>query len=209
MTIEDTILESNERVNSRAFEIAGDDVGEIYQRVHGATRSDLEAIKRAGVFLGHSGIVERVYEVLNYEQLEKAGADETDLLDFNTALVCNDNETIEEICNDNKVELLTPNNFELAHMLYNAVYNYQEFSRGYSIDNLGTSVGYAYQKLFGNDFNEFSFGASRHDGEVVRVPYSEIPAEHKDMIHKMIIDAKLKDLGFKLPEKKNGNGDAE
>jgi hypothetical protein len=101
-----------------------------------------------------------------------------------------------EICNDNKVILEKPSNPELAYLLKNAY-----LQRGVSIDRADTSVGSAYQRLFGRDFEGFLFGPNGN------IPYSAIPAEYKNRVHKMILEDKLREMGFDLPkEEENGNG---
>jgi len=194
-----------EEIFALAREYANEDISELYQIANQSRASslssdnedhygELEAVKIAGIMLGHSGLVDRVYELRTLKELEKARADETDLMDFKTAGVCLDYETIIEICNDNNVVFEKPTQEELAYLLRNAY-----LQRGVSIDNANTSVGSAYQRLFGRDFDDFSFGETR-------IPYSEIPKEYKNMVHKMILEDKLKAMGFELPEKNGNNG---
>jgi hypothetical protein len=162
---------------------------------HTSSYEELEAIKHAGILLGHSGLLDRVYEEVVYRDLVKSGADETDLRDIKTAYFNCDSETIEEILKDNGVLLKKPNFDEVKETLYHS------YLRGdYSIEDCNTTVGCLYQRIFGKDFFDLDFSLRNSNGDVSQISYKDIPESNRRIVNRMIVKSRLEDFGFNFSE---------
>lgn len=134
----------------------GMDIGELYQEIHNAVLDEeLDAIKTAGINLGHIGVINTVYHTQNLRRLQSAGATPEELLDYDRDFiegVYNPTEVRETrsgpaffepliLNNGNRVDLEYATERELAYCYALSVQN-----RGFST-RTDTSTGECFNRL--------------------------------------------------------------
>lgn len=163
------------------------DVSDLYDAMFTASAEQLHAIKEMGLLLGHAGIVDRVYEVINERALREKGATDDDILGWYAVQWKNDDAKVKEIAKQYGVVFQEPSRAELEEGLKYAV-----GARGFSIDDRNTSVGSFYQRLFGCDFGYVSLFSV--DGEKTEVPYGKLldglPPELLNRVNAIILAQK-------------------
>ena len=160
------------------------DVGELYALIFTASMDELEKILKAGLRLGHHGVVERVYEEINVRLLQEKGAPDDVVDEFLRANLRGDRRTAKKIAREYGVTLREPSKKELEQGLRYAI-----GVRGYSIDDPSTSVGAFYQALYGDPRNEVITLPS--DRMSIQIPYSEIiDPQLKQMLNKWLLTSK-------------------
>ena len=156
------------------------DVGMLYDAMFAASAEELDKIKETGIILGHAGVVQRAYEVMNERSLREAGASEDDILDWYSMQTFKDNDAVKKIAGKYGVHQQEPTQQELEKGLRNAVY-----TRGISIDDNNTSVGYFYQMLY-RDFTHMQVTMVTEEGKK-EIPYPDLENKLKLQVNAAIL----------------------
>ncbi|MBN2052560.1 hypothetical protein JW756_03580 [Candidatus Woesearchaeota archaeon] len=167
------------------------DVSVLYQKMHSVSDDELEKIKEEGINRPHSGLVERVYEVLNERALREAKADEDQITRFLNAYAVGDLKEMVSVAQLYSVRIRLPNQKELDRGLRNAV-----AAGWYSIDDKETSAGWFYQMLYGDGFfQKFSLTGEttekvldenrkeKEERKEITVPYERFSLKIKDRVN--------------------------
>jgi len=160
------------------------DVGELYNLMFTVSDEELKKIEEAGLQLGHAGVVDRAYEVMNTRDLTRKGATEDDIIALERAGIYGNDVEIDQICSIYGLTPKRPKQDELSEGLQNAV-----GLRGYSIDDEGTAVGSFYQRLFGEDFLRMVFMIPTQMG-VIEMSYLELPPQIRRQVNTQILAQK-------------------
>jgi len=170
------------------------DVGELYQKISSASDDELEKIKEEGISRPHSGLVERIYEILNERVLREKKADEEQITRFLNAYAAGDLKEMVSVAQTYSMKLSLPTQKELDRGLRNAV-----VAGEYSIDEKGTSAGWFYQMLYGDDCQriarkeEFTEkipgenGQTKEEPRAIVIPYEKFSQKEKEHINKQIL----------------------
>ncbi|MFH8093128.1 MAG: hypothetical protein QXM38_04250 [Candidatus Aenigmatarchaeota archaeon] len=160
----------------RVGELASRDLGNLFDLLfiyyNDSNEIGIREIIMAAIVLGHYGLLERGYEVLN--ALRMVNKAPRSILDsFMKG-------EIDEFYKEQEYEPLKPRNDELSLALALAI-----GLRGYSIDDPNTSVGELYQRLYGRDFNQMWFYING-----LKISYGKVPQKMKPYVNEYILRQK-------------------
>jgi len=159
----------------------------LYRATATVTEEDLESVVSAGISIGHYGFIECAYLEINTRALAAKNLDEKGQKKFRRAFYTGNLIGYLGEFQRRGIDSQEPSREVLLRALRESVVD-----RGVTVEDRDTSTGSLYQKLFGQNFPNYSL-ISLRDNNGEQVPYEFLPRRiqiqaEKQFIQKIVDD---------------------